>query len=250
MKINKSELFNKYFPNKIENLNKAQLKNMCFKLVDILEKDGEEDDQKVALFSDETELEYLEMSFLYLYLQMCNQAQDRLSQQEYSLIEDPMGDTFPCDVYYSSKDEVMLVDTPVQLGSYRTYGEKNQQHLIASLVSLAIENYASKNDIEPFGLVRAPYCIYLIRRCKRDDSSNTIPDIDNVGARHIINIIARYFALSDSFSSLSWNCNTVEYVDDEEGDNGTSILIVSEDKKIEFESKFIQKNHSLNWLRV
>lgn len=250
MKINNSELFNNYFPNKITNLNKAQLKSMCSKLVTILENDGEEDDQKVALFSSQEELEYLEMSLLYLYLQMCNQIQNRLSQEEFPLISEPMEETFPCDVYYSDQDEVMLIDTPVQLGSYRTYGEKNQQHLIASLVSLAIEDYANKNDLNPFGMIRAPYCIYLIRRCKRDESSNSIPDIDNVGARHIINILARHFGLSDSFASLIWNSNTVEFIEEGKDIGGTSILIVSEDKKIEFETNFLQKNHSLDWLRM
>lgn len=248
MNLNKSKLFNEYFPNKDKNLTKEQLKEKCLKIVEMLDNDKQDNDLKVALLSD-AELEQLEMSSLELYLQVCSAMEDKIFEQKYPVVELPIGDSFPCDVHYNQELGALLIDTPVQLGSYRTYGEVAQQHLIAVMVNLAIKGYEQEHNFNFFDTVKSPFCIYLVRRCKRGANSNSIPDIDNVGARHVINILVRELGLSDSFSSLTWNCNTVEYVQEGADQGGTSLLIVSEDKKLEFESKFLQNSHSMIWLR-
>lgn len=248
MKLNKSKIFNDYFPNKTENLTKEQLKDRCQKIIDMLEHDNEDNDLKVALLSD-AELEQLEMSSLELYLQICASVEDKIFSQNYPILEQPFEDNFPCDVHYNDELGLLLIDTPVQIGSYRTYGDKAQQHLIAVIVNLAIKGYEQKHNFNFFDTVKSPFCIYLVRRYKKHASSNLIPDIDNVGARNVINVLMRETGLSDSCDSLIWNCNTVEFVQEGADQGGTSIVIVGEDKKLDFESKFLQNSHSMVWLR-
>ena len=248
MRVDRSEIFREYYPNRVQDLTKEQLLSLYKEIVEMLENDNLNLGAKLATASD-PELEQLEMSTLNIYLQVCSALEEKHQFDEFENLSDKVMETYPCDVYFNQELGCYLIDTPTVLGSYRTYGETEQQHLIANLVSIALKQFEAREGIDLLGSIQSPYCIYLIRRVRPTQTSNTIPDIDNVGARHLINALARNFALSDSFKNLTWSCNTIEYIEGEGETLGTSIVIIGESSKMKYEQMFMDYNHSNNFLR-
>ena len=155
---------------------------------------------------------------------------------------------YPCNVFYSDKYKATLIDTPVVLGSMRNYANKMQEHMVANLITIALKKYELENKIDFSFSIRMPFSVFFIRRCLPYQSSNVVSDTDNVECRKIINAIVKEFGLCDSYCDMITVTSTIEYVDSKDA-RGTSILIVSENKRLSLETIFLKNKRNLDFIR-
>ena len=243
-------LFEKTFTNR-EDLNKSQIVNELKRIIAKLEKEPSYPDMCIFELIDGSMIDDLELSFLWLYLQMCYAQEHRNFDDYDSLYHDvdkKIFDLYPCKTYYSDKYKLLLVDTPVILGSYRTYANKAKENLVKDLVLLSVREYLSSSGKDALHLIDMPFAVCLYRRCLEDQTSATVPDIDNIEARKIINVLVRELDLDDSYSSLISNINSIEFVKAGNA-TGTSIVLVGEENRLQFEKEFISKGRSLDFIR-
>ena len=212
-----------------------------------LDEDNDPDDTLISDLDNQGMLDDLELSFLYLYLQMCYSREFiELSGKSENI--DACSD-FPCRVYFFTRYSCLLIDTPAILGSFRNPANRVQENLLKVLVMSALKKYELDNDFDFTFSIRAPYSIGLYRRCLPDQSSTLIPDIDNIEAGRIINSLAEELSLDDSYSSMISNVNTIEYIK-ERKDCGTSILLVEEARRNELEREFLKNGRSFSFIRT
>lgn len=202
-------------------------------------------------FLDEIEeaalLRDLELSLLHLYLQVCY-------AENLMTFPDPDGgpeegrtvpDSLPCVVHYSKRYRALLVDTPAIIASTRNTDHGMQSNLLKSLVVMAVKKYESDCGLCLSRLIGTPFSFCLYRRCLKDQSSVSVPDIDNIEAQKIINALARELGLCDSYDGMISSVNSIEYVA-KNGWLGTSILIVEEGKRNDLERQFLLQDRSFD----
>ena len=245
-----TDLFEKTFCNR-EDLIKSQVVNECKRIIEKLEKEPSYPDTKMCELVDGSLVDDLELSFLWLYLQMCYAQERRASGDQdilYREVEDRIFDSFPCSTYYSDEYRALLVDTPVILGSYRTHASKTKENLVKDLVLLSVRRYLSASGKNAADLLDLPFAVCLYRRCLCNLSSASVPDIDNIEARKIINVLVRELDLDDSYSCLITSVNSIEFI---QGGHfsGTSVLLVSEEKRNALENRFLSESRSFDFLR-
>lgn len=243
-------LFEKTFSNR-EDLIKSQVANECKRIITKLEKEPSYPDTKMCELTDGSLVDDLELSFLWLYLQMCYAQGRRIPDEEgvlYREVEDTIFDSFPCRAYYSDKYRALLIDTPAVLGSYRTHASRAKENLVKDLVLLSVRRYLSVSGKNAADLLDLPFAVCLYRRCLGNLSSASVPDIDNIEARKIINVLVRELDLDDSYSCLITSVNSIEFI---QGGHfsGTSVLLVSEEKRNALENRFLSENRSFDFLR-
>ena len=236
------------YKNKKQGITKATLIKDLKRQLDLLESDPKSDD--ASLFECSTKLlDELEFSSLNTFLQICGAKEDLPQVHNYEdlkKVED--FSNYPCNVFYSDKYKATLIDTPVVLGSMRNVSNKTQGQMVASLIAIALKNYELENKIDFSSTVRMPFSVYFIRRCLPNQSSNVVPDTDNVECRKIINAIVKEFDLCDSYSDMISVVSTIEYVASKD-DRGTSILVVNENKRLALETYFLRNKRKLDFLR-
>ena len=245
-----NDLFEKTFSNR-EDLIKSQVISECSRIITKLEKEPSYPDTRIHGLIDGSLIDDLELSFLWLYLQMCYAQEHRASDDRsvlYHEAEDRIFESFPCRTYYSEKHQTLLIDTPAILGSYRTHASKAKENLVKDLVLLSVRRYLSQSGKRAEDLISIPFAICLYRRCLPNQSSAYVPDIDNIEARKIINVLVREMDLDDSYNCLITSVNSIEFIQDE-GFSGTSVLLISEEKRNAFENRFLSENRSLDFLR-
>ena len=245
-----TDLFEKTFCNR-EDLIKSQVANECKRVITKLEKEPSYPDTKICELVDGSLVDDLELSFLWLYLQMCYAQERRASGDQdilYREVEDRIFDSFPCRAYYSDEYRALLIDTPAVLGSYRTHASRTKENLVKDLVLLSVRRYLSASGKNAADLLDLPFAVCLYRRCLCNLSSASIPDIDNIEARKIINVLVRELDLDDSYSCLITSVNSIEFIQDGTF-SGTSVLLVSEEKRNALENRFLSENRSFDFLR-
>ena len=244
-------LIEKTFSNR-EDLNKSQIISECERIITKLKKEPSYPDTNLYELIDGSLVDDLELSYLWLYLQMCYAQERRSFDSESGLHRNPddgIFETFPCKTYYSEKYRALLVDTPTILGSYRTYANKTKENLVKDLVLLGVRKYLADSGKRAEDLIGVPFAVCLYRRCLPDQSSASVPDIDNIEARKIINVLVRELDLDDSYSCLITSVNSVEFVKDRDF-FGTSVLLVSEERRLDFEREFLSRGRSLDFIRT
>ncbi len=245
-----TDLFEKTFSNR-EDLIKSQVANECKRIITKLEKEPSYPDTKICELVDGSLVDDLELSFLWLYLQMCYAQERRIPDEEavlYREVEDRIFDSFPCRAHYSDEYRALLIDTPAVLGSYRTHASRAKENLVKDLVLLSVRRYLSASGKDAAVLLDLPFAVCLYRRCLCNLSSASVPDIDNIEARKIINVLVRELDLDDSYSCLITSVNSIEFIQDG-AFSGTSVLLVSEEKRNTLENRFLSENRSLDFLR-
>ena len=245
-----TDLFEKTFSNR-EDLIKSQVANECKRIITKLEKEPSYPDTKICELVDGSLVDDLELSFLWLYLQMCY-AQGRRIPDEgavlYREVEDRIFASFPCRAYYSDEYRALLIDTPAVLGSYRTHASRAKENLVKDLVLLGVRRYLSASGKNAAALLDLPFAVCLYRRCLCTLSSASVPDFDNIEARKIINVHVRELDLDDSYSCLITIDNSIEFIPGGHF-SGTSVLLVSEEKRNALENRFLSENRSFDFLR-
>ena len=245
-----TDLFEKTFSNR-KDLNKAQIISELKRIIAKLEKEPSYPDMHIYELIDASAIDDLELSFLWLYLQTCYAQEHRNLERQTALyrdVDEKIFDAYPCHTYHSEKFRLLLVDTPVILGSYRTYASRVKENLVKDLVLLSVRRFLSVSGKGSGELVGVPFAVCLYRKCLEDQTSATTPDIDNIETRKIINTLVRELDLEDSFHSLITSVNSIEFVQDKNR-TGTSILLISEEKRLAFEKEFISRNRSLDFIR-
>ena len=230
MILTMTRILNESFPNHSD-LSKEKLKEKLNEIIKQLEEDADDPEVLMHDLKDSSLLDDLELSFLYLYLQVCYAKEKRMNEDPVyeSEKEDTFLDSLPCKTYFSDRYKALLIDTPMLIGSMRNPANKMQQNLLKSLVVTAIRKYEKDNKFSFKLSITSPYSICLYRRCLTDQSSTVVPDIDNIEASKIINVLADELSLDDTYSSLISNLNSIEYVDSKQ-DCGTSILVIDKNR--------------------
>ncbi|MBQ6148499.1 MAG: hypothetical protein IJI83_03020 [Oscillospiraceae bacterium] len=238
------------FPNR-SLMSKEELKRKLRILNGKLDLNEDEMSTYLCDLSDADLLSDLEYTFLYLYLQVCYAQEERMwedSDNLYRTKKKELSDSLPCRVHYSPEYRALLIDTAFILKSGRTQKGVLQENISKCLVDVALQAYETEKGISFVHSVKAPYAIWLLRRCTRDQNRGTLPDIDNIEARKIINRLVYSIGSADSIHSFICNVNTIEYVDSRQ-DCGTSILLIQEDKTTALMTEFLTEKRSLNFLR-
>ncbi|MBR2788190.1 MAG: hypothetical protein IKD94_03410 [Erysipelotrichaceae bacterium] len=241
----RNKILSETFPNRVR-MSKVDIRKYLEGLLQKINRNDEPEDALIGDLKDGNVLDDLELSFLYLYLQMCYAREYKVSTGRYEVTETDVD--LPCEIYFSKKYRCLLIDTPAMLSSCRNPSSKAQENLLKALVKSAVKKYEIDNGFDLTFSIRAPYSICLYRRCLPDQSSTLIPDIDNIEAGRIINYLAQELSLDDSYSSLISNVNSIEYVEAKE-DCGTSILVIEEGKRNELEREFLKNRRSFSMIR-
>jgi len=244
-------LFEKTFSNR-EDLNKSQVASECERIVARLRKEPSYPDTNLYELIDGSLVDDLELSFLWLYLQMCYAQEQRAFDSAAASFRDPgheIFEAYPCKAFYNRQYRALLIDTPTILGSYRTYANKAKENLVKDLVLLSVRKYLSESGEKAEDLISVPFAVCLYRRCLPNQSSATVPDIDNIEARKIINVLVRELDLDDSYNCLITSINSIEYVEDKES-AGTSVVLISEETRLDFEREYLASGRSLDFIRT
>ena len=122
-----NRIFDQTFPDR-KLLSKDDFRDRLNEIIFKLDQDKDSGGNDLVSVIDLSLLNDLELSFLDLYLQVCYAEEERMYAKPYD--EDDIRNTFleslPCKVYFSEKYKALLIDTPVLIGSSRTFASRKQ----------------------------------------------------------------------------------------------------------------------------